>query len=205
MADTEGFGPPPAFDPWLNAFLPALRAAGRRVLELGCGAGLDTATLTGAGFAVTACDRSPAALREARGRAPAARYFRADLRAPLPSADRRFDGVLASLSLHYFPRAQTEATVGEVRRVLRQGGAFLLRVNATDDVHHGVGEGELIEPDVYRAAPDQRYGQSFKRFFDEAAVRELLAGGWQIEQLAHRTIQRYAMPKQVWECLATKR
>ncbi|MGI8857085.1 MAG: class I SAM-dependent methyltransferase [Thermomicrobiales bacterium] len=189
-------------DPWLDPFLDAMRAAGDTALELGCGIGEDAAELTERGFRVVAFDLSRKMVRAAVGNAPDARFFVADLSAPLPVRSGTVDCVVASLSIHYFPWQQTVAVIDEVRRVLRPGGAFAFRVNATDDVNFGAMQGEEREPHFYHVPPDGRNNRPYKRFFDEASLRALLASGWRITHLAHRTIRRYETPKQVWECCA---
>lgn len=189
-------------DPWLDPFLPALRAAGETVLELGSGPGEDAATLLAHGFRVFAFDRSRKAIRAATVTAPTAHCFVADLQSPLPVRSGCTHGAIASLSIHYFSWAMTQAIVSEVRRALVPGGCFAFRVNATDDTGFGAGQGEEIEPNYYRVPPDGRNNRPYKRFFDEASLRALLASGWRIAQLEHRTIARYNEPKQVWECVA---
>jgi SAM-dependent methyltransferase len=188
-------------DAWLDPFLPALKAAGDTVLELGCGPGEDAATLAAHGFRVFACDRSRKAIRAATITAPAASCFVADLQSPLPVRSGCAHAVVASLSIHYFYWAVTRAIVAEVRRALVPGGCFLFRVNATDDTGFGAGAGDEIEPNYYRVPPDGRNNRPYKRFFDEPSIRALLPD-WRIAHLAHRTIFRYGEPKQVWECLA---
>lgn len=187
--------------PWLDPFLPALRAAGDVVLELGCGAGEDAADLASVGFRVVAFDVSRTMIAAAAENAPAASLFVADLLAPLPVRAAAVPVVVSSLSIHYFPWKETVAIAREVRRVLRPGGVFAFRVNATDDTNFGAGEGVVIEPNYYNVPPDGRNNRPFKRFFDDAAIRALLPG-WRIAHLAHRTIHRYGLPKQTWECLA---
>lgn len=189
----------PRDDDWLLPFLPELRRRGDRLLEIGCGPGRDAAFLSGSGFSVTAFDRQP--VRDAARRAPEATFFRADLSRPLPFHNVAFDAAVASLSLHYLPWQETKEALAEIRRVLRPGSPFLFRVNATDDVNHGAGQGEPIEPNFYQAAPGS--SADTKRFFDEASVRDVVSGSFAIEHLEHRTIHRYEQPKQVWECLAT--
>ncbi len=184
---------------WLLPFLPRLRALGRRVVEVGCGPGLDAATLEAAGFKVTGFDRAAPPLPRARAAAPGAAFLRADV-TRLPFRADAFDGAVASLSLHYLSWDETRAAFGEVRRVLRPGAPFLFRVNATDDFHHGAGEGDELEPNFYRN-PNSFHAET-KRFFDEAMVRAALAGWFEVEHLAHMTIHRYEQPKRVWECLA---
>lgn len=193
--------PVPMDDGWLVPFLPRLSWAGMRVLELGCGPGNDARRLLDAGFEVFAFDRQP--VSGARERAPAAHFFRADLGRPLPLRTGMFDAAIASLSLHYLPWTETLGAVAEVRRVLRPGGVFLFRVNATDDIHHGAGQGVELEPNYFTAAPGS--WAEAKRFFNEASIREATRGLFAIEHLEHRTIHRYEQPKQVWECLAISR
>ena len=190
--------PLPKDSDWLSPFLARLRSGGVRLLELGCGPGLDAATLLAAGFEVTAFDRIP--LTRARQTAPGARLLRADLARALPFRDGAFDAAVASLSLHYLPWAQTRAAFAEVRRVLNEGSPFLFRVNATDDYAHGAGQGDEIEPHFYRGPG--HYHSETKRFFNEPMVRQAVEGWFEVRHLAHRTIYRYEDPKRVWECLA---
>jgi SAM-dependent methyltransferase len=190
-------------DPWLDPMLDAMRAAGETLLELGCGIGEDAAELTALGFRVFASDISGKAVRAAVGNAPRARFFVADLSAPLPIRSAAVNSVVASLSIHYFRWHETVAIIEEVRRVLRPGGAFAFRVNATDDVNFGASQGEELEPNFYHVPPDGRNNRPYKRFFDEESIRALLVPGWRITFLAHRTIHRYETSKQVWECCAS--
>ena len=189
-------------DPWLNPFWGAMQAAGDEALELGCGPGEDAAELTARGFTVVAFDLLRKPIRRAVEHAPDAHFFVADLRAPLPVRSGAVNVVVASLSIHYFLWQETLGVRDEVRRVLRPGGLFVFRVNATDDVNFGALQGEKIEPYYYRVPPDNRNNRPYKRFFDEPSLRALLTPNWRVAHLAHRTIRRYDTPKQVWECLA---
>lgn len=192
--------PLPKASDWLSPFVSVLRAQGDRLLEAGCGPGLDAATLHTHGFQVVGFDRAP--LERARVNTPRAMLLRADLRQRFPFRDGAFDCAVSSLALHYLPWAETRAALGEIRRVLGEGSAFLFRVNATDDIAHGAGQGEELEPNFYRVADSyQAHFSETKRFFDEAMVHRAVAGLFEVEQLEHRTIHRYADPKRVWECL----
>lgn len=98
-------------DRWLEPLLPQLRATvgdGGPILELGCGHGDDTAVLVEQGFAVTVLDLSAASVAIARLRAPGASIQVQDLREPLPVEPGSQGAVVASLSLQYFPWAETE-------------------------------------------------------------------------------------------------
>lgn len=189
-------------DPWLDPFLDAMRAIGTIALELGCGIGEDAAELAMQGFRVFAFDVSRAPIRRAIENAPNADFFVADLQSPLPVRSAAVDSVVASLSIHYFPWQTTRELLSEVHRVVRPGGLFVFRVNATDDVNFGALQGEELEPNYHHVPPDGRNNRPYKRFFDEDSIRALLTPGWRIVHLAHRTISRYDTPKQVWECCA---
>lgn len=192
---------PPDTEDWLAPFESRLREAGPRLLDIGCGPGLDTTFLAKCGFEVIGFDRrDPGWGAEIR---PGVTFFRADVRWP-PFREGAFDVVLASLSLHYLPWAETVAAFTAAAACLCSGGLLLFRVNADDDYNHGAGEGEEIEPGFFRRPPESGGWSETKRFFTEADVLAALPPGLTVEHLAHRTIRRYARPKQAWECLARK-
>ena len=118
---------------------------GRRVLEVGCGAGPLTAWLVDQGAAVTAVDVSPAMKRLAEERVGHdATILLADLAQPLSfAADATFDLVVASLVLHYLE--DWEPPLREFRRVLKPDGAVLF------STHHPAMDWQLHCPDDYFA------------------------------------------------------
>lgn len=102
--------------------------AGRRILDVGCGAGLLSAALRDRGAHVAGFDSSAAMVDLARRRLGDDADLRvADLGKPLPYKDSSFDDVVASLVLHYL-RDWTEP-LAELRRVLKPGGRLILSVN----------------------------------------------------------------------------
>lgn len=187
-------------DPWLDRWLPLVRArAGSTpVLELGCGPGLDTRTLTDAGLAVVAIDKSPDAVAEARIRAPAATISVGDLLHDLPSVRSGFNVALASLSLHYFGWRETVDLFGRVRAVLSRDGLLIGRLNSTDDHHFGASGHPPIEPRYYRVDGEP------KRFFDRADIETLMRDGWTVLALEHRVTDKYVKPKALWELVAER-
>lgn len=190
----------PGAESWLSPFLPRLREAGPRVLDAGCGPGFDAAFLAAAGFQVTACDRRRPPSAAWTG---PARYLLADLRA-LPFRPASFTAVVASLSLHYLPWSATLLVFRHTGELVGPRGCFLFRVNASDDIYHGAGQGEQIEPGFFRVPTAMVSHSETKRFFTETDVRGVIPTSFHVEHLAHRTIRRYEQPKQVWECLATR-
>lgn len=186
-------------DPWLTRWLPlvAERAGSAPILEIGCGHGDDTVTLLRAGHPVRAFDLSRASVAAARLRAPAARIDCRDIRDPFPPEAQDLGVVVASLSLHYFSWQETLAIAARVRAVLRPGGVLLCRLNSTEDHHFGAAAGapagREIEPDYYDVDGLP------KRFFDEAAVREMFAEGWNTLALEHLITRKYVKRKALWE------
>jgi SAM-dependent methyltransferase len=195
---------PPGRDPWLERWRPAIQAASRgaQILELGCDDGRDTVYLVRAGLRVVATDISEQALNGCASAIPGADFIRHDLRTPLPFPDAAFGVVLASLCLHYFGWAETLAMAEEIRRCLSPGGLLLCRLNSTRDENFGARGHEMIEPNYYAVA--QRFG-SRKRFFDRAAVDALFARGWEAVSTQEMTIDRYELPKVVWETAQRKK
>lgn len=103
--------------------------AGRRVLEVGCGAGTDLARFARGGAIVSGVDLSPSAITLARSNFQQ-QGLQADLREAdgehLPFADETFDLVYAHGVVQY--TAQPQALVGECRRVLKPGGEAIFQV-----------------------------------------------------------------------------
>ena len=187
-------------DPWLRRWLPLIRqqAQDGRVLEIGCGAGADTATLAAAGLQVQAFDLSPAAVAAARLRVPSAHIDCRDVRGPWPPEASGLGLVLASLSLHYFAWDETVALAARVRGALRPGGVLLCRLNSTEDQHFGARGHAQIAPGYYLVD-----GQP-KRFFDEDAIRRLFGAGWRLRDLEHRSTRKYGLSKALWELVAER-
>lgn len=187
-------------DPWLDAWLPALRgqAALGPVLELGCGTGRDTRTLVDAGCRVTAIDRSAASLAIARLASPGASFHRQDVRDPFPGSPPRYAAIVASLVLHYFPWDETVELVERVRAALVPGGLLLGRLNSTNDVHFGARGHARIDENYYSVDGEP------KRFFSRESALALFTRGWSVQHVEEKVVHRYAQPKCLWELVAQR-
>lgn len=101
--------------------------AGLEVLDAGCGSGPLTEALRAKGAVVSAFDLSPVMVDLARARLGDDADVRvADLGAPLPYPDDKFDLVVASLSLHYVEDWASALT--ELRRVLKPHGRLIVSI-----------------------------------------------------------------------------
>lgn len=109
--------------------------SGKRVLDVGCGAGPLSQWLVEHGATVVGFDISSAMLALARERhLPDATFHIADLAEPLAFLpDGAFDVAVASLVMHYL--RDWEAPLSELRRVLVPGGSLILSTHhPADDI-----------------------------------------------------------------------
>jgi SAM-dependent methyltransferase len=104
----------------LGRFL-ALLSPGAAILELGCGAGFDTAEMLALGFDVSATDGSPEMAAEASRRLgrPVGTLLFGDL-----DAVEAYDGVWANACLLHVPRNELPQILKRIWRALKPGGAF---------------------------------------------------------------------------------
>jgi SAM-dependent methyltransferase len=101
---------------------------GRRVLELGCAAGVLTEHLADRGADVLALDREPRLIAHARDRVGTRAQFElADLERPLDVPTGTVDIVVASLVLHYLE--DWMPLLAELHRCLHPGGALVFSVH----------------------------------------------------------------------------
>jgi SAM-dependent methyltransferase len=166
------------------------------VLEIGCGRGLETAQLAKPHRTIISLDLSLVALKQAAANVPSAQFLQAALPNPLPFRTAVFDGVLAGLSLHYFPRDETRSIIAGIRRILKPGKPLVFRVNAAGDTLSGYREGEEVEPGVFL-----REGR-YKRFFTEQDCINLFDEDWRLAVLQQGVEHRYGFVKQTWAGIA---
>ncbi len=182
--------------------------AGRRVLEVGCGAGVLTGWLVEHAAAVTALDVSDemvAIAKKAVG--DRAQIVVADLGEPLSFAtDHSFDLVVASLALHYV--ADWASVFGEFHRVLTPRGAVVF------STHHPTMDWEH-SPDDYFATKQitERWSKgsgefdvTFWRRPLTAMTHAIASSGFVIEQLVEPAASpglRYRDPA-AYELIRTK-
>ena len=139
------------------------RLDGGRVLDLGCGPGVDAAVFAQLGVDVVGLDVTPSFLRRAREHfvevtadvtadcQARASFVRGDMRS-LPFEADSFDGIWVSGSFHHVPREQAPDTGAALARLLRDGGCAYISVkreptgSEVADRHF-----EFYEPEAFRA------------------------------------------------------
>ncbi len=143
-----------------------LRENVRRVLDIGCGTGLQTAALHEAGLRVVGLDASPAMLTTARKHLPPeVPLIRGAL--PLPFADATFDAAILSLVLH---ETEVEPEV-LLREALRVAPLCLVLEWRMPEGFHNL-PGRLITHAVERLAGKAHYAH-FRAFLAGGGLRGL--------------------------------
>lgn len=160
--------------------LEAIRRAlgplrGLRLLDLGCGKGRFARRLCEAGAEVVGLDVSRAMLRGASR--PFGRVRGSALR--LPFAAETFDAAIAVEAAQHWPPKALDRAFGEVRRVLRRGGRFLLldrNVGALDARRPWLPALAVKRLDEWRGRWMYRPGEAVReRWFRPSRLRARLA------------------------------
>ena len=158
---------PPAHDPLsdrrLQMFLPLL-APGSRVLEVGCGAGLQTRRLL-EHARVIGLDISPLAVAAARQAVPRGRWACAAVDTGLPFAAESFQAIYCCEVIEHV--LDVNQALREMRRVLAPGGLLFLSTP-----YHGVAKNLALALFGFERHFDP--GGPHIRFFTVRSLTELL-------------------------------
>ncbi|MEP7091918.1 MAG: DUF480 domain-containing protein, partial [Nocardioidaceae bacterium] len=124
------------FETWLLDRVVA-HAAGRAVVEVGCGPGHVTAYLADGGADATGIDLSPEMVAEARRRFPDGSYEVGDLRRlSRPATSSGWAAVLGWYSLVHLASSELPGAVAALVRPLSPGGWLVLGMHAGAEVRH---------------------------------------------------------------------
>lgn len=186
------------YDLWLDKYESILHASKDiPIIDLGCGLGNDTLYLYERQYKVISCDYSEEALKklELFMDNPITKLF--NMKDGLPFESESVKVVIADLSLHYFSWAETKKIVNEIKRVLKENGFLLLRVNSVKDTNYGAGKGIIIEKNYYNI------DGHLKRFFDREQLEKLFID-WKIKYSKEYEMNRYINSKILWEMAVQK-
>jgi methyl halide transferase len=137
-----------------------------RVVELGCGTGVNAVYLAEQGFQVTAIDVAPTALELARKRATEAgvdvNWIQADVLAPPPLGD--FDLIFDRGCYHGVRRQDPSRYVEVVKELCRPGGRILILAGNANEAGEHYGPPRVDERDLVN---------DFAAGFDIEQLREI--------------------------------
>lgn len=130
---------------------------GGKVLDLGCGAGVQARQLKMAGLDVVGLDLSPKMIEFAKRKNPDCEFLVGDIE-NLNFKENYFDGVYARGSLLHIRKRNISKVLTDIFNILKKGGFLYLALK------EGEGEG-VIE--------SEKYGKKVKRFFSFFSVQEI--------------------------------
>ena len=121
-----------------------------KVLDLGCGPGVEAAKLEKKGLAVYGMDLSHALLKIAHENIATGIFLQGDMLKKFPYESNFFDGIFAKASLLHVPKDKMSRVLAEIGRVLKKNGILHVALKK------GTGEDVVREDD---------YGYEYERFF----------------------------------------
>lgn len=136
----------------------------KNILDLGCGKGRDSLFLAARGYNVTALDISETALEHIKSINPKIQTVCSDI-SKYKFPKKKFDLVLANLSLHYWDDRILKRLVKDVFNSLTDDGLFCISCKSLND--KSFGKGTKISKYIYKNEHPIRY-------FDKEFMGKLL-------------------------------
>ena len=179
-----------AYAPWMPDALGYDGTSGLRVLDVGCGQGIDVYRYALAGASATGVDLTPRHVELARAHLAAmgleAEIVQGDAE-QLPFADATFDRVSSNGVLHHTPHMP--AALREIRRVLVPGGEARVIVYNRNSFHYWLAQ--VLEQGVLRGG-----------LLRERSMAGVLSSGVEYSSIGARPLVRVYSARQVRELLA---
>ncbi len=184
-------------DDWLDQYQDIIINTNTKIVDLGCGLGNNSLYLKRLNKEVIGVDFSKEALEFIKNNIKDVETLEVDISNPLPFNDNQFDLVIADLSLHYFDNKTTIKIMKEIKRILKDNGVLLARVNSINDFNYGSNKGIKLENNYYFV---NGYN---KRFFDLNDVFYYFGIIGKVES-KEKTMNRYSKIKKVYEIKVIK-
>lgn len=180
-------------DDWLEKYDNIILNCNTPIIDLGCGSGNDTLYLINKNKKVISCDQSINAINNINKNFPEIMDTKCfNMLDGLPFKDNYSDLIIADLCLHYFREKDTIKILKEIKRVLKNNGKLLFRLNSINDINHGAGTGLEIQPHLYLT--DEGF---LKRFFDQNDILYFFKD-YEIEYLNEEVMTRYKLEKKLF-------
>ena len=177
-------------NPWMHEILGYGQAHGLRVLDVGCGQGIDVIRYASAGASVTGIDLTPRHAELARAHVEAlgldAEIVDGDAEA-LPFPDASFDRVSSNGVLHHTP--DMPAALREIRRVLVPGGEARIIVYNRNSFHYWIFQ--VLTQGIIR-----------RQLFEERSMSGVLSRGVERSSIEARPLVRVYSPRVLRRMLA---
>lgn len=116
---------------------------GKRVIDIGCGAGRDADEFVKNGFDYMGVDGSEGMLEVARARVPDGTFKKMDFYS-LDFPENTFDGFWAAASFLHVPKEDVSKVIGEARKVIKPEGVGFISIKEKTNKDEG-----LIEENKY--------------------------------------------------------
>ena len=182
------------YDEWLKTFNKEIENCKTPIIDLGCGKGNNTLYLIQKGKKVIPCDYSEKLIAYIQKNFPELERTECfDMTKGLPFEDNFTDIVIADLSLHYFTKGTTYKILEEIKRVLKQKGILIFRVNSINDINFEAKQGREIEKHLYETEESE-----YKRFFDINDIQEFFST-WDILYINEEKTERFGTEKIAWK------
>ncbi len=110
---------------------------GKKVIDLGCGAGRDAAVFVENGFDYTGIDASAGMLKVARERVPKGKFQQMDFSKTI-FQDKEFDGFWAAASFLHIPKKGLPQVLQEAKRITKNGGVGFISVKEKNGMDEGM-------------------------------------------------------------------
>ena len=185
-------------DTWIDKYEDVISSCSGSLLDLGCGVGQYSKYFSDRGFDVTSADISERALDYLGKKSPEIKTVRLDMTKPLPFLDKSFDVVFANLSIHFFSKADTDALISEIRRILKDDGVFIGSCNSSKAYKYIEDKSTVIEDGFYLED-----GGRAVRLFDKAQF-DYFFRDWQTVTLSEFETVRFSKSKIMWEFIYKK-
>jgi SAM-dependent methyltransferase len=163
------------------------KVGAKRVYDLGCGIGRHALYMAQHGFEVYASDTSADGLKETRRRLHAvglrAEIVLSDLTA-LPYRSSFFDAAIAYNVVYHGVRAEVEACLSELHRVLRPGGLLFATFLSTRDGYLEKGPGRRVDENTVVKAGGPEDG--IAHYFIDREELDRLTDGFEPLRISHK-------------------